>query len=233
MPVDACLLVPCSPIVPYHLLPRCIPPVAFVIPDLAACISMVVWPEQTKGTSQPRATDLGEQHQSTDLHARIQAIVAAEIRPYITTSPPAIFSSGWRHQDFHDEVEGSHDPASKESRSPSFLIQHYNQDVEQEGAQGGTVVDSQEAEEAAEEEDWAFCAENAYGAFIYMSVTASMGSAIIKCGPMVAASVLIQAVFSFELAVSLNSLDLPEQVAWEGWVRQRQSDESKTGGALK
>lgn len=63
-------------------------------------------------------------------------------------------------------------------------------------------------------EVWERNAENAYGAFLHVAMTRSLFEAITVCGPMVLASVTIQAVFSMELAIFLDPITEPEQAEY-------------------
>jgi len=51
----------------------------------------------------------------------------------------------------------------------------------------------------AEEKLWLQQAENAYGAFIHVALKDNIWKALAKCGPMLLASILVQAIFSFRL----------------------------------
>eukprot|EP00293_Proteomonas_sulcata_P016749 CAMPEP_0184295004 /NCGR_PEP_ID=MMETSP1049-20130417/6018_1 /TAXON_ID=77928 /ORGANISM="Proteomonas sulcata, Strain CCMP704" /LENGTH=341 /DNA_ID=CAMNT_0026603431 /DNA_START=115 /DNA_END=1140 /DNA_ORIENTATION=- len=67
-----------------------------------------------------------------------------------------------------------------------------------EGAQQATPEEKEETDDF-DEDAWAHCAENAYGAFIHVAHQSGLFAALMKCGPMVMASVLIQSTFSYEL----------------------------------
>lgn len=61
------------------------------------------------------------------------------------------------------------------------------------------VQQLREDEREAEERMWLQQAENAYGAFIHVALKDNIWKALAKCGPMLLASVLVQAIFSFRL----------------------------------
>jgi len=76
-----------------------------------------------------------------------------------------------------------------------ILKSEANRDVQQEdggkGKSASPIVGTNEEEKSGgeTETDWVFCSENAYGAFIYVGITETVGRAVIRCGPMVLASV--------------------------------------------
>lgn len=152
----------------------------------------------------------------------------APLPPIFQTCHGEALSAGWP-QDVdrfvarivRDEVEAYFDASSRrqmQGLEPGGILKsEANRDVQQEdggkGKSASPIVGTNEEEKSGgeTETDWVFCSENAYGAFIYVGITETVGRAVIRCGPMVLASVLIQAVFSVELALSLNPLNLPEQ----------------------
>jgi len=149
-----------------------------------------------------------------DLSALVKEVVKAEIELYIAS-----------HQSGKTRDNEVSMPGEAAGLLKNVFNSSFHGETETRGArqlsEPNSVEGSVEKQEAGEEEqdddeeeDWVFCAKNAFGAFIFMSITSSLPSAIVKCGPMVLVSVLIQAVFSLELALSLNSLEDPEQVCF-------------------
>ena len=67
-------------------------------------------------------------------------------------------------------------------------VQHEN-DGKRKSASPIIRASDEEKSDAETETDWVFCSENAYGAFIFVGITESVGGAVIRCGPMVLASV--------------------------------------------
>jgi len=68
-------------------------------------------------------------------------------------------------------------------------------------------VKDSDADSAADDDDWDTVAENAYGAFIHISLQDGVLSAWRRCGPMLLASVLIQGAFAYELFRALPDVE--------------------------
>jgi len=64
----------------------------------------------------------------------------------------------------------------------------------------------QDFEDEIEERFWLSVTENAYGAFIHTALQSSVLRAILLCGPMLTASVVLQLIFSIELLLALPSI---------------------------
>ena len=144
--------------------------------------------------------------ESEKLNALVQRIVREEIEGVMTATwaneshgRHLVADEGSASQ--LDEQETDHDKASADASGHGGT----------HGANVSATISVTESTDEGEEYSWVYCAENAYGALIFMGTTASLQEALVRCGPMVAVSVLIQAVFSLELAFSLNSLADPSQ----------------------
>ena len=143
---------------------------------------------------------------SEKLNAVVQRIVREEIE--------GVMATAWANESLGRHLVADEGSASQQDeqepdheKAPADTSGHG-------GTHGANVCDTisvTESTDEGEEYSWVYCAENAYGALIFMGTTASLSDALVRCGPMVAVSVLIQAVFSLELAFSLNSLADPLQ----------------------
>jgi len=68
-----------------------------------------------------------------------------------------------------------------------------------------TVEEEQETS-PDEERRWVAVSENAYGAFIHVAIQRGVLTGILKCGPMLVASVVLQMIFALELFYALPSI---------------------------
>mmetsp|Transcript_3799 Transcript_3799/g.13679 ORF Transcript_3799/g.13679 Transcript_3799/m.13679 type:complete len:247 (-) Transcript_3799:458-1198(-) len=69
----------------------------------------------------------------------------------------------------------------------------------------------QVADDEIEERFWLPVTENAYGAFIHTALQTNVLRAILFCGPMLTASVVLQLIFSLELLLALPSIQQQKQ----------------------
>uniref|UniRef100_A0A6U5W2E2 Uncharacterized protein n=1 Tax=Guillardia theta TaxID=55529 RepID=A0A6U5W2E2_GUITH len=58
-----------------------------------------------------------------------------------------------------------------------------------------------------EERRWVAVAENAYGAFIHVAIQRGVLTGVLKCGPMLVASVVLQMIFALELFFALPTIN--------------------------
>lgn len=95
-----------------------------------------------------------------------------------------------------------------ETRSPP-LTEHRRGSLDAVDAHTGRIYPSTSISRAGSkpiEHNYEGNAENAYGAFIHISLEQGLAAAMYKCGPMLAASVCIQFAFSYELFRALPPL---------------------------
>lgn len=111
--------------------------------------------------------------------------------------------------------KGGHHQADRRKRSMEAIDDHTG------GIYPATAVaPGTKHHDEPEDEGWDSTAENAYGAFIHITLQSGITTALYKCAPMLITSVLIQFVFAYELYRALPSVESAPMFCYIPWDLQ-------------